>query len=163
MIPHNSRKFRAILDLSFSLCLYGTEIPSVNDATNKDDSPTNAMGQLRQVLPRLIAKMAEASSEGGPLLFAKLDIKDGYWRMVVAKGEEWHFAYVLPKRKGDTNHHIVVLNSLQMGWAESPPFFCAASETARDIADTLADAPVGTTKPHPLEEYMLPPDKWPDT
>eukprot|EP00978_Attheya_sp_CCMP212_P021268 scaffold61955_cov34-Attheya_sp.AAC.1 len=163
MIPHNSRKFRAILDLSFSLCLYGTEITSVNDATNKDDSPTNAMGQLGQVLPRLIAKMAEASSEGGPILFVKLDIKDGYWRMVVAKGEEWQFAYVLPKRKGDTDHHFVVPNSLQMGWAESPPFFCAASETARDIADTLADAPVGTAKPHPLEEYMLPPDKWPDT
>eukprot|EP00978_Attheya_sp_CCMP212_P017620 scaffold47191_cov34-Attheya_sp.AAC.2 len=88
MIPHNSQKFRAILDLSFSLRLYCTEITSVNDATNKDDSPTNAMGQLGQVLPRLIAKMAEASSEGGPLLFAKLDIKDGYWRMVVAKGEE---------------------------------------------------------------------------
>eukprot|EP00978_Attheya_sp_CCMP212_P013986 scaffold35372_cov59-Attheya_sp.AAC.2 len=88
--------------------------------------------------------MAEASEEEGPLLFTKIDIKDGYWRMVLAKGEEWHFAYVLPMHDGDTDQKIVVPNSLQMGWAESPPFFCAASETARDIADTLADAPVGT-------------------
>ena len=25
-------------------------------------------------------------------------------------------------------------NSLQMGWVESAPYFCAASETARDVA-----------------------------
>jgi hypothetical protein len=163
MIPHNSRKFRAILDLSFVLRLFGIEVTSVNDATNKEKSPTNAMGQLGQVLPRLIAKMAEATLEDGPLMFAKLDIKDGYWRMVVAEGKEWNFAYVLPKRKTDTDFHIVVPSALQMGWAESPPFFCAASETARDVAEVLATAPLGTAIPHPLEEYMLPPAKWPES
>ena len=147
MIPHNSRKFRAILDLSFVLRLFGIEVTSVNDATNKEKSPTNAMGQLGQVLPRLIAKMAEATLEEGPLMFAKLDIKDGYWRMVVAEGKEWNFAYVLPKRDTDTDFHIVVPSALQMGWAESPPFFCAASETARDVADVLASAPLGTAIP----------------
>jgi hypothetical protein len=84
MIPHNthnSRKFRAILDLSFILHLHGIEVTSVNDATNKAKSPTHAMGQLGQVLPRLIAKMAEATLTDGNIMFAKLDIKNGgYWR-----------------------------------------------------------------------------------
>jgi hypothetical protein len=167
MIPHISCKFRTILDLSFSLRLYyGIEITSVNDATNKDNSLTNAMGQLGKVLPRLIANMAKASIKGGPLLFAtKPDIKDGYWQMVVAKYEEWCFACVLPIRVDDTDHHIVIPNSLQiMDWAESPLFFCAASKIARaDIAYTLAVVPVATAKPHPLEHFMLPPDKWPET
>ena len=32
---------------------------------------------------------------------------------------------------------VVVPNYLQMGWCESPPFFCSASETAIDFIDTL--------------------------
>ena len=40
-----------------------------------------------------------------------------------------------------------------MGWCESPPFFCAASEMARDVIQQLlkVDLP-----PHPFEHYMLP-------
>ena len=34
MIPHKSRKCRAILDLSFSLKVTGWDLPSVNKATN---------------------------------------------------------------------------------------------------------------------------------
>ena len=35
------------------------------------------------VLPRLIYAVATALEAQGPILFSKLDIKDGYWRMVV--------------------------------------------------------------------------------
>jgi len=40
-----------------------------------------------------------------------------------------------------------------MGWCESPPFFCAASETAQDVIQQLlkVDLPL-----HPFEHYMLP-------
>ena len=27
---------------------------------------------------------------------SKLDIKEGFWRIMCAKGQEWKFAYVLP-------------------------------------------------------------------
>ena len=33
MIPHKSRKYRAILDLSFKLCIAGMVLPAVNKAT----------------------------------------------------------------------------------------------------------------------------------
>ena len=57
--------------------------------------------------------------------------------MVVAAGSEWNFAYVLPQEEG-LPVKLVVPNALQMGWKESPGFFCSASETARDVAEELA-------------------------
>ena len=46
---------------------------------------------------------------------------------------------------------IVIPTSLQMGWVESPPFFCGASETARDVADEYTEAPIGDLPEHHLE------------
>ena len=55
------------------------------------------MAELGDVLPHLIFAVTTAPDANGPVLFSKLDIKDGYWRMVVLLEEEWNFAYVLPK------------------------------------------------------------------
>ena len=63
----------------------------------------------------------------------KLDIKDGFWKMVCYQGQEWNFAYVFPNHPVKPTE-IVVPSDLQMGWVLSPPFFCAESETARDAA-----------------------------
>ncbi|KAL7533742.1 hypothetical protein ACHAWF_007944 [Thalassiosira exigua] len=87
----------------------------------------------------------------------KLDIKDGFWRMVCAEGQEWNFAYVLPNHPGEPVE-IVVPSALQMGWALSPPFFCAASETARDVAASYVQERVGTLPSHPLEGLTMPED-----
>jgi len=60
--------------------------------------------------------------------------------MRVSSEDAWNFCYVLPKTDPDTTldeTEIVVPNCLQMGWCESPPFFCAASETARDVIEAL--------------------------
>lgn len=57
---------------------------------------------------------------------------------------------------------LVVPSALQMGWTESPDFFCSASETVRDVAEDLRAEPQGSLSPHPLEEFMLPPDQWPE-
>ena len=35
-----------------------------------------------------------------------------------------------------------------MGWIESPPYFCTASETARDVGATYAEVPVGSIPAH---------------
>ena len=56
---------------------------------------------------------------------------------------------------------IVVLNSLQMGWTESPPFFCSATETARDIAEMLINEEK-SVDPCPLKSLCVPPHKWKD-
>eukprot|EP00986_Skeletonema_menzelii_P015471 scaffold11865_cov248-Skeletonema_menzelii.AAC.1 len=43
---------------------------------------------------------------------------------------------------------ILIPTSLQMGWVESPGYFCAASETARDVADTYVRTPIGSLGSH---------------
>jgi hypothetical protein len=49
---------------------------------------------------------------------------------------------------------LVVPTSLQMGWVESPPYFCAATETARDIASDYCDTPVGSLPHHKFAKHV---------
>ena len=48
-----------------------------------------------------------------------------------------------------------VLASLQMGWVESPPYFCVATETASDIATEYTDMPVGEIPTHKFSKYTV--------
>tara|TARA_B100000780_G_C20872013_1_gene346819 strand:- start:32 stop:673 length:642 start_codon:yes stop_codon:yes gene_type:complete len=163
MIPHKSRQFRAILDLSFELKLNGKKMPSVNNGTHPT-APQHSMNELGRVLERMIDLMASAKNEDQPFLFSKLDISDGFWRVKVRNDDRWNFCYVLPSEKSNSentleNIEIVVPSSLQMGWTESPPFFCSCTETARDIAeDMMNDGSEGD--PHPLEQLCCPPEHW---
>ena len=43
---------------------------------------------------------------------------------------------------------LVVPTSLQMGWVEFPPYFCALSETGRDVAEQYIETPVGSLAEH---------------
>ena len=96
MIPHKSRKFRAILDLSFAIRLQdGSYVTSVNDGTTLE-APAGAIDQLGHSLKRIIHAFAEAQ-EDAKIFMVKFDIKDGFWRLNCAQGEEWNFAYVLPQ------------------------------------------------------------------
>ena len=154
MIPHKSRKNRAILDLSFALMVAGYQLPSVNEATKKC-APEESMDQIGSVLPRIIEAFANAPLEWGDIVQTKLDITDGFWRVMCKIGQEYNFAYVLPNHPGEPVE-IVIPAALQMGWCLSPPFFCAASETARDVAASYACEPVGALPEHPLEDMMMP-------
>jgi len=153
-IPHKTRHYRAILDLSFVLRELRDEVESVNTTTDVCSHPA-ALDQLGQVLPRLFRMLAWAPQAQGPLMFQKLDIKDGYWRGVVEQGGEWNFCYVLPKLQDSEPTQLVVPLCLQMGWAESPGYFCTASETARDISEHLCALPIGTLPSHDLEDTTM--------
>ena len=195
MIPHKSKSFRCILDLSFTFHHNGKTYPSVNSMTTQK-SKEEAMVQMGQCLKRLVANMAEvwkletkAERKPAPWKFAKLDIKDGFWLMAVNDENAWNFCYVLPKpdmekltpvtgddlrpvdlppldegsdhatiqpQNKETNLDdvdLVVPNSLQMGWCKSPPFFCSATETARDIIEEIwKDSTLPT---HTMEHKMM--------
>jgi hypothetical protein len=86
--------------------------------------------------------------------FAKVDLADGYWRMIVEKSSRWNFAYVLPGPPGAPTH-LVIPSALQMGWNESPAYFCAATETARDIAQAWIDQDTELPE-HPMEPDTRP-------
>jgi len=84
---------------------------------------------------------------------AKWDIKDGFWRLDVEEGTEWNFVYVLPQSPGKPIY-LVVPTSLQMGWVESPLFFCTASEMARDVAQDYCETKIDTLPPHKFTNYV---------
>ena len=79
-IPHKSKTFRSILDLSFSLNLtpHG-RVSSVNEINNKT-APGGAIDQIGHVLLYLIHAFAEAP-DCANIFQAKWDINDGFWRL----------------------------------------------------------------------------------
>ena len=164
-IPHKSRKFRLLLDLSDKG--QGRDkskeaTPAVNDLTNQEAAPRDSMNELGSSIPRMIQAMATWPEEEGALLMAKWDIQDGFWRMAVEEAEEHQFCYVLPADPllpMDDDPMIVVPKALQMGWTSSPAFFCAATETARDLAQYLLS--LDALPAHSMEDHTLlpiPPD-----
>ena len=79
MVPHKSRLYRAILDLSFILKL-AEYVPLVNN-TMKKMAQKEAMNQIGGSLLQITAAMAEAD-DNEIIFYAKRDIKDGFWRLV---------------------------------------------------------------------------------
>jgi hypothetical protein len=156
-----------ILDLSFAVrrgqrCRRGRKRtlrddvilqPSVNDTTVRL-APEAPVKELGNVLPRLLDFMASVPAEEH-IHFSKMDLlADGYWRMVVEPAAHWNFAYVMPGLAGEPIK-LVIPRALQMGWNESPEYFCATTETVRDMAQTWVDE--GTRKPkHPMETFTEP-------
>ena len=98
------------------------------------------MIQLGQCVNRHISTITDNYNEEAPFIFAKLDINDGYWRLQVSSIDACKFCYVLLQFHDVKNSDAIklaALNFLQMVWCKSPPFFCAASDMARDVIDTL--------------------------
>jgi len=137
-VPHKSRLYHLILDLSFQLCVNGLTMPSVNKTTTPL-SNHKSMEQMGQVYWRIISTVAYINQKNGHLVFAKWDIKDGFWYLVVSDEDTCHFGFVLPWLNKHDPIELVVSNWLSMGWCESPPLFCTTGETARDATQDLCD------------------------
>jgi len=90
----------------------------------------------------------------------KIDLSDGFWRMIVAAGKEYNFVYQLPQRKDDKELFYVVPSSLQMGWMNSPPYFCTATKSTRTLFVcilALLTCQHGITQPHRHENFCIEP------
>jgi hypothetical protein len=128
-LSHKSKLFCSILDLSFHLRLKQGGILLLVNATTVKNAPQGTIDQLGHSLTQIIHAFVKAE-EDARIFMAKWDIKDGFWRLDAEDGAKWNFAYVLPQHPAGQPCYLVVPTSLQMGWVESPPFFCAASEMA---------------------------------
>ena len=166
VIPQVGRRGRLLLDLSFAVqtphshskrarraqIITAPLAPAVNDTTLRQ-SPEYPVKELGRVLPRIFRFMADVPAEE-TIMFSKIDLSDGFWRMLVAENDKWNFAYVLPAVAGEPTK-LVIPHALQMGWTESPGYFCAATETGRDILQALIDG--GTLlPPHAMDTFMTP-------
>ena len=105
-IPHKSKAFRSILDLSFSLKLtpHGS-VPSVNENSERA-SLGGAIYQIRHVLLRLIHAFTEAP-DCANIFQAKLDIKDGFWRLDFKEGGRIEFLLCLTTEARPSNKLVV--------------------------------------------------------
>ena len=121
IIPHKTRKYGTILDLLFVLKVAGWDTQLANKAM-KETSPYGVLKQVGTVMPRIIKALATDPLSDDPIHFSKLDIKDGFWIMVCAVGEEWNFSYVLPNHP-EAPTELVISSGLQMGWTFYPCFF----------------------------------------
>jgi hypothetical protein len=84
----------------------------------------------------------------------KWDIKDGFWCMDCAEGEEWNIAYMLPQAEGKPTK-LVDPTSLHMGWVESPSYFCAATKTTQNRAMDYTKNPIHLLSPHKFVKYTI--------
>lgn len=91
--------------------------------------------QFGGALYRILSKIHHADPKYGPVYIAKYDIKDGFYRMMIRPEHTPALTVILPKYEGEEQMVAVPL-VLTMGWINSPPTFCAMSETACDIANS---------------------------
>jgi hypothetical protein len=77
--------------------------------------------------------------------------------MVIESGEEYNFAYQMPERKGNPNITYVVPSSLQMGWKNSPAYFCLAMQTTRELIKWMLALTIhtGIEEPHKHKKHCI--------
>jgi hypothetical protein len=155
-IPQAGQWGRIILDLLFPIfqevagVITATQA-SVNDMTVLQASSV-PVKQIGKVLPRVLQYMRD-TPDGLHILFSKLDLSNGFWRLIMRRTDCYNFAYVLPQATGAPTKIVVTL-AVQMGWVESPSLFCTVTELARDLAQHFIDNNIQLPY-DPIKESMM--------
>ena len=139
VVPQHERRPRPIVDYSFS---------DVNTDTVKL-APNEAM-QFGRALERIIRLVVLSNPRFGPVQFMKLDIADGFYRVWLRIDDVPTLAVAIPTLPGEAPMLALPL-ALPMGWTQSPPAFCAVTETIADLANQRLrqTTPV---RPHPFDK-----------
>lgn len=141
VVPQRDRRPRWIVDYSWS---------SVNDETIRL-APADAM-QFGNCLDRVLREILLADPKYGPVLLNKTDLSDGFYRVCLNPDDIPKLGVIYPSRPGQDEALVALPLVLPMGWAESPPYFCAATETVADVANTRLQDPTYTPAEHKLDE-----------
>ena len=123
---------------------YGTDAETVQLA------PSEAM-QFGRALERTLQKIGHADPHHGPVCLSKVDLADGFYRFGLALSGISKLGIAFPAH-GDEEQLIAFPLVLPMGWVESPPAFCAGTETVADLANARSDRPLPK---HQLEDAAL--------
>ena len=152
VVPQRNRRPRLIVDLSF----YDVNADTINLA------PKEAM-QFGRALERILYQIRHANPRFGPIYLSKVDLSDGFYRVKLNDSAIAKLAVALPRFPGE-DQLIALPLVLPMGWVESPPYFCAVTETVADLVNQWP--PHIQPEPHPLEEVSQtppPPEEEPPT
>jgi hypothetical protein len=66
---------------------------------------------------------------------AKVDLADGYYRVLISPTTALSLAVTLPSDIPNAGPLIAIPLVLPLGWSESPPYFCAVTETITDMVN----------------------------
>ena len=139
VVPQHERRPRPIVDYTFS---------GVNDDT-VGLAPHEAM-QFGHTLERLLTQVVHANPKFGPVHFFKLDIADGFYRVWLRAEDVPILAVSISALPGEPPLLALPL-ALPMGWTQSPPAFCAVTETIADHANALLHKQRQFCRPHRLD------------
>ncbi len=105
-------------------------------AANQDTTPVlpPEVMQFGRALQRVLHRVHHSNPAFGPVFLAKFDISDGFYRMHLVPDQAPNLAVSMPRCKGEPPLVAIPL-VCTMGWVNSPPSFCAMSETVADIAN----------------------------
>jgi hypothetical protein len=124
VVPQRDRCPRTIVDYSYS---------GINQETCPI-APAEAM-QFGTALQRIIENIVNANQEGhGPVYLCKVDISDGFYRVNVRPADIPKLGVILPSTR-DQEQLVAFPLVLPMGWKNSPPYFCAITETVADVTN----------------------------
>jgi hypothetical protein len=168
VVPQKNRRGRLILNLSAGVELPPKRKPGSRrkgKRTHPSVNETSEPAADQEAVKRLGTTMAAA------LLFqlecpchwearwSKIDLSDGFWRMIVQAGKEHNFVYAMPQHPAHPGKWFVVPSALQMGWTNSPAYFCSTTEATQQIIKRLlaVSLPDGTLSPHIHETYCTEP------
>lgn len=126
VVPQRDRRPRPTMDYTFH-------------HTNQEClklAPAQAM-QFGATLQRILQRIVYCNAHHGPLLLAKVDLADGYYRVPLSPAASLALAVLIPSdTPHDTQPLVALPLALPMGWAQSPPFFCAYTETIADLTNS---------------------------
>ena len=88
-----------------------------------DQSAAEALGTARNAILRFMFEVDPTWE----IDWQKVDLSDGFWRMIVEQGEAYNFVFQLPMQPGDTTRYFVIPAVLQMA-SDAP---CTAPSSSR--------------------------------
>jgi hypothetical protein len=146
VVPQLNRRGRLILNLSAGVDLPAVRTPGARRTTKRFQASVNettepaahqtAVKRLGSTLLDALLYQYECPSNW-IITWSKIDLSDGFWRMIVESGKEKNFVYQLPEIPQKPGKWFVVPSSLQMGWSNSPAYFCTATEAGQIIIQRL--------------------------
>ena len=147
VVPQRERRPRWICDYSYY---------QINDETI--DLFFEESMQFGHALDRILREILLANPAFGPVNLIKIDIADGFYRLDINPRDIPKLAVIFPTLPGQPRLVAFPL-VLPMGWKNSPPVFCTATETAADLANQRLCNPNHQPTDHNLAteaEQLLP-------
>ena len=139
VVPQRNRRPRTIIDYTFS---------GVGPATLQVASP-HAM-QFGRAFQRVIERIVYANPRFGPVHILKIDLSDGYYRVPLNARGALQLAVAMPSSR--RRPLLAIPTVLPMGWLESPPYFCMATETIADYTNAGGGLPFCGNPPAHFQE-----------